>query len=146
MKQVVQFFFVALLFASGTLNAQVSKAQETKTPEAVLVSSKADYLNVNWNTMKHDYGNIPQGIPAKADFVLTNNGNEPLVITNVKGSCGCTATAHSEDPVLPGESTTITATYNAKKEGPFTKYVKVTTNQSETPVKLQILGVVEASK
>lgn len=147
MRQVVQLFFFALLLGSGTLNAQVNKTtNDSKTPKATLVKNVTNDLGIQWDVMKFDYGNIPQNVPAEATFTLTNTGAEPLLITNVKGSCGCTATAHSDDPVAPGESTTITATYNAKKKGAFTKFVKVTTNRDEAPIKLQIKGNVEVAE
>jgi len=147
MKLFVQFFFFAILFASTTATAQINKAAEAKSPQPKLVKNEATGIQgMKWDRMQHDYGKIPQNVPAEAVFTLTNTSEEPLVIAKVKGSCGCTATAHSDDPVMPGESTTITATYNAKKKGVFTTRVSVTTNLSETPVVLKIKGTVEEAK
>lgn len=147
MKLFAPFFFLAFLFVCTTATAQTNKAAEAKTPQAKLVKNEvAPVKGMAWDHMQHDYGKIPQNVPAEAVFTLTNTSEEPLVITKVKGSCGCTATAHSDDPVMPGESTTITATYNAKKVGAFTKRVSVTTNLSEKPVVLNIKGTVEKAK
>jgi hypothetical protein len=57
-------------------------------------------------------------------------------------SCGCTNLTYGKDPILPGKSTTISATYNAAAAGPFVKTITVVTNASEQPVVLQIKGKV----
>jgi len=100
---------------------------------AVLTSSETKEA-ISWDQKLVNLGDIPQNIPAPAEFVLTNNSDQPIIITNVKGSCGCTATKHDDSPILPGKSTTITATYNAKKTGPFIKSVTVTTSHGEPQV------------
>ena len=146
MRSFVQFFVLAFLLSGTIANAQTTKASQTKTPEAKLVKNTVDELGIQWDKMQYDYGNIPQNVPAEAVFNLTNTGDEPLIITKVKGSCGCTATTHDDDPVMPGESTTITATYNAKKKGAFTKFVKVSTNRSDKPISLKIKGTVEVAE
>ncbi|MEM9823298.1 MAG: DUF1573 domain-containing protein [Bacteroidota bacterium] len=147
MKSFVQVLVLAFLLVGTTATAQSDKAIDAKTPQAKLVKTEVNSpQGISWDKTQYDYGKIPQNVPAEAVFTLTNTSNEPLIITKVKGSCGCTATAHSDDPVMPGENTTITATYNAKKKGAFTKTVRVTTNQSESPVVLKIKGTVEAAE
>ena len=106
-------------------------AEETVVSEALL-----------WDKMEHQFGEIPQNIPATAEFLLTNNSDQPMIITKVKGSCGCTATYHDKEPIAPGTQTTIKATYNAKKPGAFIKYVSVTTTANSEPVKLKLSGTV----
>ncbi|MEM8906911.1 MAG: DUF1573 domain-containing protein [Bacteroidota bacterium] len=146
MKSILSLFFLAGLLSLTSLQAQEVKAMKTTQSSSLLAQHLDDDLGIAWDTRQHDYGQIPQGIPAEAVFTLTNTGKEALLLTQVKGSCGCTATAHDQEPVLPGQSTTITATYNAKKAGAFTKSVKVTTNRSETPIVLQIKGEVVKSE
>lgn len=97
---------------------------------------------VKWDKMEYTFGEIEQGIPAKAVFQLTNASDQPLIIKKVKGSCGCTATNYSQDPVLPGESTEISATYDAKNLGIFKKTVTVHTNVEEKPTVLILSGKV----
>ena len=53
------------------------------------------------------------------EFEYRNEGDKPLIITKVKASCGCTATNYSKEPLLPGESSKIRATYNAHNPGAF---------------------------
>ena len=100
---------------------------------------------VKVDKMEHDFGQIAQGEPQTAVFTLTNQSQDPMIITRVKGSCGCTATAYEKEPIAPGTSTTIEATYNAKNLGQFTKTVTVQTNLSENPIILTIKGKVQAS-
>lgn len=97
---------------------------------------------MKWQKHKHDFGTIAKNVPATATFEFTNQGEEAIVIQKVKGSCGCTATAFEQEPILPGSSSEITATYNAKSVGPFTKTVSVYTNQDDEPVVLTISGTV----
>ena len=109
-------------------------------------ASKANSTALAWDKTVHDFGQIPQGIPAEVAFKLTNNSNEVLLIKEVKTTCGCTVAGFSQDPILPGESTAITATYNAKKEGSFNKTIKVYTNQNEDFIPLQLKGEVIVEK
>ena len=100
---------------------------------------------VKIDKMEHDFGVIEQGIPQKAIFTLTNEADTPLILKQVKGSCGCTATSYEKEPIAPGAETQIEATYNAKKLGSFTKTVTVHTNLNDDPIVLTIRGVVGAS-
>lgn len=83
-------------------------------------------------------GNVQYGETIEAPIVVKNTGNYPLVIGEVKGSCSCTVAEYPKDPVLPGESVTLTAkitTSNASK-GPLVKDVRImaNTNPSVTSV------------
>lgn len=98
---------------------------------------------VNWEADVYDFGTIEKGTPVSHEFKFTNTGDSPLVITNVKASCGCTATDYPKNAVQPGESASITATYNAKASGSFTKTITVYTNTEVSVQTLRIKGVVE---
>lgn len=91
---------------------------------------------------KHDFGKVPQGKPVTTDFVYTNIGVEPLILTEVKPTCGCTIADYTKTPVKKGEKGSIKITYNAAVEAPFNKTIVVTSN-SKTPTKyLVIVGEV----
>ena len=90
----------------------------------------------------HEFADLTQGVSGTASFTLTNDGNEPLIISSANASCGCTNLTYAKDPILPGKSTNISATYNAAAIGPFTKTITVRTNASDQPVVLQIKGKV----
>ncbi|KIQ20969.1 hypothetical protein RT99_13240 [Flavobacterium sp. MEB061] len=95
-----------------------------------------------WKAETVDVGEIPQGTPKAIVYEFKNTGKTAVVITNVKGSCGCTATDYTKEPILPGKSAKVTATYNAANKGAFTKTVTVTTSAEETPKILTLKGTV----
>ncbi|RYE11546.1 MAG: DUF1573 domain-containing protein [Sphingobacteriaceae bacterium] len=91
---------------------------------------------------KHDFGKVPQGKPVTTDFVYTNVGEEPLILTEVKPTCGCTIADYTKTPVKKGDKGSIKITYNAAVEAPFNKTIVVTSN-AKTPTKyLVIVGEV----
>lgn len=97
--------------------------------------NKAEF---KFNEETHDFGKVPQGKPISFVFKYTNVGNEPLIITAVESTCGCTVPSvepKQGTPVLKGQSGSITLTYNAAVAAPFNKYVKITSN-SKTPLKM----------
>ena len=97
---------------------------------------------VVWKAETIDVGQIPQGTPKAIVYEFKNTGKTAVVITNVQGSCGCTATDYTKEPILPGKSAKVTATYNAANKGAFTKTVTVTTNAESTPKILTLKGTV----
>lgn len=101
---------------------------------------------INWANTNYEFGAIEQNIPVTASYELTNDGDEPLLITSVKGSCGCTSTDFDGDAILPGKTSTIKATFNAKKVGKFVKTVTVKTNADDQATVLKFSGEVLASK
>ena len=94
----------------------------------------------------HGFGKIPQGKPVTYEFKFTNTGEEPLIISNVESTCGCTVPKYTNTPVLKGQSGTITVTFNAAAVQPsFSKAVTVKSN-ARTPNKLlYIKGQVTAA-
>jgi hypothetical protein len=72
-----------------------------------------------------DLGSVKQGVPVTATFVVTNVSNEPLVIEQANPTCGCTIGDYTKEPIMPGKSGTITATYNAASASHFTKSMTV---------------------
>ena len=114
-----------------------------KLPSIVNSESSAPKMAVfEWQSLTHDFGALEQNKPASHKFQFTNTGEAPLIITEVKGSCGCTVTEYSKEPIAPGESGFVKATYNAKKTGVFNKTVRVTANVEGGPETLTIKGKV----
>ncbi|MDR7371209.1 DUF1573 domain-containing protein [Flavobacterium aquidurense] len=112
-------------------------------PVKVLASKiEATASTIAWKTETVDVGEIPQGTPKAIVYEFKNTGKTAIVITNVQGSCGCTATDYTKEPILPGKMGKITATYNAANKGAFTKTVTVTTNAETTPKILTLKGTV----
>ena len=77
-----------------------------------------------------DFGKIPQGKPVYHFFEFTNTGKDPMVISNVQTSCGCTTPEWSKDPIAPGATAKVRVGYNAASEGMFEKYITITYNQN----------------
>jgi len=93
----------------------------------------------------HDYGTVKNGGNGTCTFEFTNTGSEPLIISNAKGSCGCTVPEWPHDPIAPGEKAKITVKYNTKNAGPINKSVTITSNATNEPTKvLRIKGNVSA--
>jgi hypothetical protein len=100
-----------------------------------------DGSSLVWKSEEIDLGKIPQGKPVTVKFEFTNKGKEPVIISNVSTSCGCTVADYSKKPIGVDEKSVITATYNAAGLGAFTKAVTVTFANNEIKV-LNIKGTV----
>ena len=106
------------------------------------VKTETTASTIVWKAESIDVGEIPQGTPKAIVYEFKNTGKATVVITNVQGSCGCTATDYTKEPILPGKSAKVTATYNAANKGGFTKTVTVTTSAETTPKILTLKGTV----
>jgi hypothetical protein len=92
----------------------------------------------------HDFGTIPEGPAAEYEFSFVNKGKEPLIIQQVHASCGCTTPSYSKEPVLPGKTGTVKASYSTVgRPNAFTKTITVVSNAG-TKI-LTIKGDVEKS-
>ena len=119
------------LFIAFHANAQATAVAAPANPNAPVAK---------WDKIVNDFGDIAFNVPKTAEFKLTNTGKEPLIISSAKASCGCTNLKFSQEPILPGKSSSVSATYNAAAQGVFTKTVTVITNADPNPVVLQIKG------
>jgi len=105
-------------------------------------NQKAEF---KFNEEKHDFGKVPQGKPVTTSFTFTNIGEEPLILAEVKPTCGCTIADYTKTPVKKGDMGIIKITYNAAVVGAFNKTIIVTSN-ARTPQKyLNIVGEVTAA-
>ncbi len=121
----------------------VSPAPATTTaPQAPAVNPNAP--EIQFSNTSHDFGTVPEGPQAKYEFEFTNKGHEPLVLSNVQASCGCTTPEWSKEPIMPGQTSKITAIYNTQgRPNAFTKTITVTSNAKTPTVTLTIRGTVE---
>src|SRR5438270_12420325 len=122
MKKIL--FLAAVMISGLTMMAQ--------KPEDVVKSSAQSY----------DFGKIKQGVPVTTYFTLTNTSDKPVVIENAWGSCGCTTSEWSKEPIAPKGSTKIKVGYNAANAMPFTKDVYVKLAGVQQPLDLKITGTV----
>ena len=117
------------------------------TEQAAVGSTESSLTvaNMVFSEEVHDFGTIPEGPAAEVEFKFKNTGDEPINITSVRPSCGCTTPSWSKDPVLPGKEGAIRASYNTQgRPNGFTKSITVTSNAG-TKV-LTIKGTVEAAQ
>jgi hypothetical protein len=96
----------------------------------------------SFDTTEIDYGTIQQNADGVRVFKFTNTGDAPIVISNAKGSCGCTVPTYSKNMVPPGETGEIKVKYATNRIGKFTKTVTITSNASEPTKVLRIKGEV----
>lgn len=129
----------ALLFALCAMYSSIYAQQSatTTTPVAAMTTNVTTAtLPDNLLSLKEtefDFGKIPQGKPVTHIFEVTNKSNIPLKIANINASCGCTTPEWEKDKVIaPGEQTKITVGYNAAAEGPFTKFITVSYNETQS--------------
>lgn len=92
----------------------------------------------------HEFGVVLWKNPVTATFQITNEGNKPLVISNVTTSCGCTVADWTKKPIAPGASGFVSSTFDAKALGRFQKSIGIYSNASARPVYLTIRGEVTA--
>ena len=100
--------------------------------------------SIIFETTTHDYGTIVQGSDGTCTFNFTNKGKAPIVLNDVKASCGCTIPEWTRTPVAPKGKGSIKVTYNTGNVGTFTKSITVNSNAKNSPVVLIIKGIVTA--
>lgn len=128
------FLIICVLFISiYSVSAQVKVKKKNNNPNAPEIS---------FDKLVHDYGIIFQYGDGKCEFNFTNTGKEPLVLTNVRSSCGCTVPKWPRRPVLPGKSSVIKVKYATNRMGRFHKSITVYSNAKTSPVVLKIIGKV----
>lgn len=140
------FAVAGALFLSFSANAQqaVAKKPVAGTPAKTAVNPNAKPTGLTFKEDTFNFGDIEKSKPVSHEFAFTNTSKQTILITNVKASCGCTATNYTKTPIKPGESGSVTATYNAANPGSFTKTVTVTANDTEINKVLTIKGKVIA--
>ena len=103
-----------LFFAFTALALSVGAFAQVKSDDIAKI--KEETLNL---------GKIPQSIPAVSTFIVTNIGKTDLIIESANPTCGCTVGDYTKSPIKPGQTGTITATFNAAGLGPIDKHMIV---------------------
>lgn len=97
MKTLIVFIFGVFMIA-GAIAQEVN--QTTSGPE------------ITFSETEYQFGDIHQGDKVEHVFAFENTGTEPLIITNVQTTCGCTAPNWPRDPIAPGQSGEIKVVFN----------------------------------
>lgn len=120
-----KFIAIAIFLVAGIATAQAQK------------TAKMEFKSETF-----DYGEIKKGSDGIGYFEFTNTGDAPLVIKDVKSSCGCTVPKKPENPILPGETGKIEIKYDTSRVGPIRKTVTVYSNTEEPMKALKVKGTV----
>lgn len=129
-------FLAAFVLVAASVFAQA--------PSSTPATASSDFAVASVDNLVHDFGKIKQGIPVTHEFTFVNNGKVPMIITNAAPSCGCTVPSWTRDPIPPGGSGFVKATFNAAGAGTFDKTVTVTANVESGVIMLRIRGEVLA--
>ncbi|TDE54141.1 DUF1573 domain-containing protein [Flavobacterium sp. GT3P67] len=145
MKKIIT---LAMLVVLGVVS---STAQETskklKATNTKVATAKVNGAGMVFVTETIDYGTVAYNSDGKREFIFTNNGNKPLIITNAQGSCGCTVPTYPKEPIAPGAKGVIGVKYDTSRGGQaFTKTVTLTTNAVVPSKTLTIKGNVLAAE
>ncbi|MCA0133002.1 DUF1573 domain-containing protein [Winogradskyella alexanderae] len=112
-----------------------------------LYAQEKKVAKIEFKTEIIDYGTIEKGADGVRVFEFTNTGNAPLIISNVKSTCGCTVPKKPKGPIMPGESGEIEVKYDTNRVNPIRKTITVISNAERPTVALKIKGlVVDPSK
>ena len=127
MKNVIAILFVGMLSLGLTAQDKVAK--------------------IEFKTEVIDYGTIEKGSNGVRVFEFTNTGDAPLIISNVRSTCGCTVPKKPEAPIMPGETGEIEVKYDTNRVNPIRKTITVISNADRSTVALKIKGkVIDPSK
>jgi len=99
--------------------------------------------SIQFKTDKHDFKSFKEGEQKSFVFEFTNTGKAPVVISNVQPTCGCTTPEWTREPIMPGKTGKVTASYNsAGRPGNFNKTITVVNNGERSQIILTIQGSV----
>jgi hypothetical protein len=158
MKNLLVLSFSILLLltscqdASKKINTNNTVDPTTTPPPAPQINAQiidsnnggAAFNFINDGGTVWDFGTIQQGDSPEFTFTFKNTGNEPMIISNAKGSCGCTVPQWPKEPIAPGATGEINVKFNSKnKKGAQNKTVTLTANTSPPTTKLRVTGTIE---
>ena len=138
------WLFTLLFGLTFSLNAQVTSPAATAPalPEAPV----GPITTIEFEEPEYDFGTINEGETVTHVFTFTNTGEEPMLMSNARGSCGCTVPQWPKDPIMPGETASITVEFNSKnKKGKQVKKVTITANTDPPQTFLYLKGEILAN-
>ena len=130
----------------ATPNAPTAAVATPNTPAAPAVPV-GPTTTISFAESTYDFGEVMDGEKVEHTYVFTNTGAEPLVISNAKGSCGCTVPSWPKEPIAPGESGEILVRFDSGGKGRVgggaqTKTVTITANTTPPDTRITIKGTV----
>ncbi|MFN3951876.1 MAG: DUF1573 domain-containing protein [Thermaurantimonas sp.] len=141
----ITIFGVMLLLLTACDNAS-SKIRKSGSMTTEVVTSDEQPV-FKFESEEHDFGIIEEGTVVTHEFVFTNAGKAPLVITSAQGSCGCTVPEYPRDPVMPGKKGVIKVSFDSSnRAGRQDKTVTLTANTIPNTKILKITSEVVSKK
>ena len=113
---------------------------EVKAQATLIEAEKTEGPSIKFDNTTYDYGQIEQGANGDCEFTFSNVGTEPLLLSDVRASCGCTTPSWTREPIMPGKTGTIKVHYDTNRLGGINKAITVTTNGNPERVVLRIAG------
>ncbi len=123
-----------------------SKINSENVAEAAARDANSGKLpSIEFNETQHDFGTIPNGTPVSTVFEYKNTGSSPLVVSDIKSTCGCTVPSDWTKEVMPGETGRFTVQFDGKGNGnQISKTITMTTNTEKGSEAVSIKAFVEA--
>ena len=143
-------FFICLLIIGGTLSACSDSTEKTEDNLVMEVADDPETIKANEQALKelkkqqqveaesvtsmkidkeiHDFGKVTEGVENHCTFTVTNTGSKPLILSDVKASCGCTTPSTREGPIAPEKSDNIKVGFKPSGKGVSEKTITITAN------------------
>ena len=131
-------------FTSCKDDAKSKVNEENVAAAAERDATVGDFPVIAFEEEEHDFGSIINGTPVETVFKYTNTGKSPLVVSNIKSSCGCTVPEDwNKNPLAPGESAQFTVKFNGKGANQVSKTITLTTNTEKGTETVRIKAFIE---
>ena len=145
MKKVSLIFLITpLLFLNSCKDKAVDKINKENVQMATERDSQIVFPSISFDKTLHDFGDITNGTPVETIFSYTNSGRSPLVVTDIKSTCGCTVPqGWSKSPLMPGESSQFSVKFNGKGANKVSKTITLTTNTENGREQVRITAFVK---
>jgi hypothetical protein len=122
-------------------------SQTTQSPQSAVSKSNGKMTAIKFDEMAFNWGKIKEGEKMTHIFKFTNTGNNDLIISDARGSCGCTVPEWPKEPVKAGKSGELKVIFDSKgKAGEQSKTVTVTANTEPSNTVIMIKGSVEGAE
>lgn len=146
MKKLISAFLAMALLPINSCkeNAAEKVNQANVEMAAERDAQKIVFPIINFDKTSHDFGEIDNGTAVETVFSYTNSGRSPLVVTDIKSSCGCTVPqGWSKEPLMPGESSQFTVKFNGKGANKVSKTITLTTNTEKGREQVRISAFIK---
>jgi len=138
-KLILSLAVVTFFFTSCKENAAEKINQENVTKAAERDAQAIVFPTITFDKTEHDFGQITNGTPVETVFSYTNSGKSPLVVTDIKSTCGCTVPqGWNREPLMPGASSQFSVKFNGKGS----KTITLTTNTEKGKEQVRISAFV----